>query len=201
MIDIVIPRDNEKEFISIAEKLGYKELMFLYSLNAFQNKKTFENKKIKAKIGILADSRNIYNLKNKLKDKKTLIAVKSFGNDREIIEKSYADLIFSIESVGHKDFIHQRGSGLNHVMCKLAKEKKVSIGFSFNSILKSNKKYEILGRISQNIKLCRKYKVQSRIASFASKPYEMRAPSDLINFFVVLGMTPKEAQDSLKSST
>ena len=75
MKDIVIPNNNEKEFIQIAEKLGYKELIFLYNYNDFQNKKEIESKKIKIQKGILADPRNIYNLKNKLKDKKTLIVI------------------------------------------------------------------------------------------------------------------------------
>ena len=197
MIDIVIPKNNEKEFIEIAEKLGYKELVFLYSLNEFQNKKEFEFKKIKINIGILADSSNIYKIKNKFKDKKIFIAIKSSDNDRDIIEKSRANLIFSFEVNGKKDFIHQRGSGLNHVMCKLAKENNLIIGFSFNSILNSSNKAQILGRISQNIRLCRKYKVKIAIASFAEKPHEMRAPKDLICFFIVLGMTQKDAKDSL----
>jgi len=198
MKDIVLPNNNEKKFIEIAGKLGYNELIFLYDYNEFLKKQNNKfDGKIKIKLGILSDPRNIYNLKNKFKN--VLITIKSSENDREIIEKSKADLVFSLESTGKKDFMHQRGSGLNQVMCKLAKENNVAIGFSFSSILNSSKKYEILGRISQNIRLCRKYKVKTAIASFASKPYEMRAPRDLISLFVVLGMTMKEAQDSIKS--
>jgi len=35
MIDIVIPNNNEEEFIKMAEKLGYKELLFLYNFLNF----------------------------------------------------------------------------------------------------------------------------------------------------------------------
>ena len=39
MIDIVIPNNNEEEFIVIAEKLGYNGLCFLYDLNDYSIKK------------------------------------------------------------------------------------------------------------------------------------------------------------------
>ena len=41
MIDIVIPNNNEKEFVSIAEKLGYKTLCFLYNFDKYLEKKDF----------------------------------------------------------------------------------------------------------------------------------------------------------------
>jgi RNase P/RNase MRP subunit p30 len=51
----------------------------------------------------------------------------------------------------------------------------------------------------QNIDFCRKYKIKTAIASFARNPYEMRGPRDLMSFGIVLGMHPKEANDSLDS--
>ena len=86
MMDIVIPNNNEEEFIAMAEKLGYNALRFLYDINEYGKK--FESKKIKVYTGILADSRNI--IKNR--HEKVFVAVKSFGDDREIIEQSKADL-------------------------------------------------------------------------------------------------------------
>jgi len=196
MIDIVIPNNNEKEFVLIAEKLGYKELYFLYSIDHYLNKKNIESKNIKISYGILADPKNIDKIK--LKDN-VFIAIKNSENNREIIEVSKANLIFSIEENNKRDFMHQRASGLNQILCKLAKQNNVAIGFSLSSILDSKNKHVILGRIMQNIKLCRKYKVKTVIASFASNPYEMRSPYDIISLFVSLGMHPKEAKDSLKS--
>ena len=45
MIDIVIPNNNEEEFITIAEKLGIKELMFLYPYENYIKLKDNINKK------------------------------------------------------------------------------------------------------------------------------------------------------------
>ena len=37
-MDIVIPDNNEEEFITMEEKLGYKALLFLYDINEYSNK-------------------------------------------------------------------------------------------------------------------------------------------------------------------
>ncbi len=181
MMDIVIPNNNEEEFIAMAEKLGYNALRFLYDINEYGKK--FESKKIKVYTGILADSRNI--IKNR--HEKVFVAVKSFGDDREIIEQSKADMIFAFEDRPKRDFIHQRASGLNHIMCKLAKENNVTIGFSLSSILNSGDKHVVLGRMKQNIKMCKKTRTKTAIASFAKKPSEMRSVHDLKSLFKILG--------------
>src|SRR3989338_7599727 len=98
MIDIVIPNNNEEEFIKIAEKLGYKELLFLYNFEEYsekqQNNKTTSSK-IKINYGILANERNIQKINGKFKNKNIFVAVKSPFNSRDIIERSYANMVFS----------------------------------------------------------------------------------------------------------
>src|SRR3989344_1731937 len=151
MIDIVLPKNNEDKFISIAEKLGYRELLFLYSLEEYieKQKNTIKNAKIKIIYGILANEKNIQKINNKFKGKNVFVAIKSSTSSREIIERSQANLIFSLEEHGRKDFMHQRGSGLDHILSKLAHDKKVAIGFSLSSVLNSENKHIILGRMMQ----------------------------------------------------
>ena len=190
MIDIVVPNNNEEEFITMAEKLGYKGLYFLYSLNDYLDKHQklkIKNTKTMIHTGIMIDNREIYKVKNMLKNEKAFIVVKSSTNDKESIEKLKPDVIFSFEGNAKKDFIHQRASGLNHILCKSAKDNGVMIGFSLSSILNVEDKHKILGRMMQNIELCRKYKVKMIIASFARDPFGMRSPHDLIGLFKVLG--------------
>ena len=50
MIDIVIPSNNEEEFIAMADRLGYKELCFLYELDDYANKKKELEKTQKIKV-------------------------------------------------------------------------------------------------------------------------------------------------------
>lgn len=176
MIDIVFPNKNEKEFIEIAKKLGYAGLIFVYPANVTPPK--ISSGKVKIKIAE----------KNKI--------VKSSDRNRQILEKGSADIIFDCELLMPKDYSHQRASGLNHVMCTLAAKNKVAIGFSFSTILEASPKQRavLMGRMQQNIKLCRKYKTKMVIASFAKDPYQMRNAHDISSFFTVLGMHPSEAK-------
>ncbi len=209
-IDLVLPKSNEKEFIEIAEKLKIDGLCFVYS---FKNKEDFlkknekmknlqEKTKLKLFSGIIADSRNISKAKklSKIVIYKFVI-YKSTGNDRHAIEKSKTNIIFDLETVAARDSMHHRNSGLNQILCRLANKNNIMIGFSFSGILNTDgiTRSQILGRLMQNIRLCRKYKVKAVIASFAEKPYDLRSYPDLKSVFISTGMHPKEAKDSLES--
>ncbi|MEK6869468.1 MAG: RNase P subunit p30 family protein [Nanoarchaeota archaeon] len=188
MMDIVIPNNNEEEFIAIAHKLGYKTLYFLYNYETYQGKKKnfADIPGIKIVNGILADGKNLKKIKNKMEEESVFVAAKSSDKDMEIMEGSLANLIFSFEENQRRDFMHQRASGLNHILCSLARKNDVAIGFSFSSILNAKNTHEILGRIMQNLRMCRQFKVKTAIASFAKNPYEIRSMHDLKSLFKIL---------------
>jgi hypothetical protein len=190
MKDIVMPKNNEKDFIAMAKKLGFKELVFLYI-----NKSMFYKRKEDIKItnALITDE------KKTQKDIPTF--VKSPKDARFVFEKARPICVFDLE-LQKRDFMHQRGSGFNHIMAKFANNNNIHVGFSFSTILNASKlqSARIIGRIKQNIKLCRKYKVKTVIASFTNNPMDMRAPKDLIAFFTTLGLHPKEAKDSITRS-
>lgn len=200
MIDIVFPEKNEAKFISMAEKLGYSSLCFVYNYN--KNLKRIkevissEQKKTKVKLyfGLLADKKNVL----KAKQVSDFVLIKSIGDDQYVFEKLKPDMIFDLELIASKDAMHFRVSGLNQVLCKLAFANKIIIGFSFNSILNAKNRVLVLGRVMQNIRFCRKYKIETVFFSFAKSPYEMRAAHDLISFLVVLGMHMGKAKKSLR---
>jgi len=123
-----------------------------------------------------------------------------FGINRNFFESKKTDIITSLETSLDKDKTHYKESGLNQVLCKLAKKNKIAIAFNFNNILNAKKRYLILGRIMQNIRLCRKYKIPMIIASFANDRYDMRNPRDLISIGISLGMTPIEAKNAVSNS-
>ncbi len=118
-------------------------------------------------------------------------------DNRKLLENKKLDILVSPEKTRKKDFIHHRNSGLNQVLCKLAKKNNIAIGISFNDILKSKEKDKLIGRIMQNIRLCRKYKVKMVLASFATNKFEMRDARDLISLGVCFGMNPGEAKKAL----
>lgn len=114
--------------------------------------------------------------------------------NRLALSSRYVDILLDPHLGSRKDFMHQRNSGLNQVLCVLAKENNVAVGFSFSSILHAEKRGRVLGRIMQNIRLCRRYKVPMVIGSFAKNDWDVRNEKDLQAFFQVLGMTGKEVQ-------
>lgn len=116
-----------------------------------------------------------------------------FGNveaNRRIIEARKVKVLVSPHLGARKDFLNFRNSGLNDVLCVLAKRNKVSIGFSFSEVLNldGEKRIDILARMRQNVKLCNKYKVDMIVVSLATEPYEQRGKEALKSFGRVLGM-------------
>ena len=74
-IDLVLAKNNEKEFIKIADRLGIDGICFIYN---FKNKNNFlqnqekinklqEKTEIKLFIGLISDSKNISKAKKYLK--------------------------------------------------------------------------------------------------------------------------------------
>ncbi|MFH1053434.1 MAG: RNase P subunit p30 family protein [Candidatus Woesearchaeota archaeon] len=208
MRDIVFPNNNEEEFLKIAEKLGYDELMLVYH---FDEKNTAQKKELEARIldlkkltkikiyyGMKANKNNIINAK---KMNIITLAESNREDDRWIIEKGKPAIIYNLEKDAKKDFIHQRNSGLNQVLCKLMKENDVGLGISLSAIIEADKKEQgrILGRIMQNIRLAMKYKLSTSVGSFCDNPYHMRGVNDIISLLSKLGMNQSETKKALQS--
>jgi len=184
MYDVVIPNKNEKQFIEVAEGLGYKGLCFLYNPKDYKVMAAQKyNTKLEIFAGIICSPKEI----SKIKHNSCFTVVKANDKVREIIERFNANAIIGLEDHNNSDFLHHRNSGLNHILAKLATKRKIAISFSFSSILNGNR-IKLLGRIIQNIKLCQKYKTSVLVGSFATTPPEVRGYSDLISLFSTLGM-------------
>ena len=196
MMDLVFPKQNENEFIKIAEQLNIKNLCFVYPLKEFDKIEKIKNSKITLYFGTILKPNEL----RKLKKPAELVVVKDSNKNRKVLESKGIDVLFDLENHKRKDFIHHRNSGLNQVLCNLANKNKIIIGFNFNSVLKSEPVQcsTILGRMMQNVRLCRKYKIDMITASFATSPYEMRSLHDLRAFARLIGMQPGEANNSVK---
>lgn len=201
-IDVVFPNGNEEEFITSAPKLGYNGLYFVYKYNKNAEyekkiKKLIEKLQTKTRIKLYCGFIVSFKDLNKISNNKNLIFIEGSDKNRLVIEKKKVDVLFSLEKQTKEDFMHHRASGLNHVLCELSRKNNIIIGFSFNTILKNkNNSYTILGRMMQNIFLCRKYKIKTLIGSFAEKPYEMRSFYDLSSLFFILGMDKEQIKKS-----
>jgi RNase P/RNase MRP subunit p30 len=203
--DIIFPKANEKDFLALAERLSIPALVFCYFYNPKNDcRASLEMiKKLRAKtktqlyFGLVAKEADTMRAR-KLAD---IVLVKATAENRPLLEKKEADCIFELENGPKSDKMHYVNCGLNQVLCAVAAQSRMIVAFSFSMVLNSEplRRATLLGRIRQNIRLCRKYKVQTILASFAREPFELRTSHDFINFGTALGMHPKDAQDSINN--
>ena len=129
-----------------------------------------------------------------------MVVIVKGGSDkvnRAALENKKVDILLSPESGKRTDFIHCRNSGLNQVLCALARKNEIAIGFNFCDILNSKERDKLMGRMMQNIRLCRKFKVNMLFDCFTDNEWEKREKKDLFAFAQILGMSPGEAKKAL----
>lgn len=107
--------------------------------------------------------------KTRKKEPGSLIIFSSNNDEanRQVLEKAKIDILL-LPLSKRKDFSKQRNSGLNAVLANIAKKNSIRIGIDLDEILiAENKKLksELLARIIQNIKLCKKEKIQMKFIS------------------------------------
>jgi ribonuclease P/MRP protein subunit RPP1 len=147
----------------------------------------------------LIEAKNPNELRKKINSANGLVVVNGSNDDlnRAALENRRTDILLGPENERERDFIHFRNSGLNQVLCKLANKNKIAIGFSFSDLMNSDTKELVLGRIMQNVFLCRKYKVKMVLGSFARKENEIKNEKELMSFGNIIGMNGKEVKEGL----
>ena len=173
-MEIVFPQNNENEFVEMALKLSYREICFAYLENSIPNESP-ATKKLSIKTAIL-------NPKNPAKAKNKADFVISDENARQSFENKDIDIVFGLEAKAKSDFNRQRDSGLNQVLCEIARKNEKIYGFNFMDVLFAKNRPMIIGRMMQNMELCKKYKVKTIIFSGAKEPIGMRNGRDLVFF-------------------
>ena len=198
--DFVFPKNNELKFIEIAKKLDISKLYFIYNSDDLDSVKAKEiddycNKHdFNCGVGLIFSQKAVNSKINS-----RLIIAKSSEKDRFLIEGRKVNLIYGFEEVPRKDFLGQKASGLNHIMCRAANKNNVAVGLPYSPLIheKGFSKSILIGRMMQNIRLCQKYKTKTMIGAFSENPYDLRAPHDLIHLFSILGMSSKAASSPL----
>ena len=194
--------EKNREICEESKVLGFEHIYFVkkvFSLNEIR-KEDQKNYDI-----ILIKTQSVGMLRRMIDKASNLAQVFVFGtNDlinRACLENKKIKALVSPEYERGYDWINYRNSGLNQVLCKIARDNKKTIVINFNDILfkEGRERAILLGRIMQNIKLCRKYKVKLRIASFASHQKEMRAVLDIKSLCAVIGMNTAQVKEVLKA--
>ena len=126
-------------------------------------------------------------------DKLGLFESKDYDTNRKLVESKKIKILVNPHLNNYKDSFHFRSSGLDHVLCGLMHRNNIAIGFSLDSLINP----VMFGRVKQNIKLCRKYKVKILFFTFAKSKYELKGLQDLLSLLRVLGMNGIEAKSAL----
>ncbi len=158
-----------------------------------------QNKDFEEKLGIKTELVRIIDvpldkLRNEIQKEKGKVIIQ--GGDektnRAVVENKKVDILLSPEVNKKKDHLHYRKSGLNQVLCKLARENKVAIGFDFSLLLNSKERSKILGRMMFNYKLCKKYKVKMVFSCFSKDKFELRSEDSMKVFERILEKYAKD---------
>ncbi len=113
--------------------------------------------------------------------------------NRKILEMKEVNILLSPEMHERKDFLKQRDSGLNEVLCNIAAKNKIRIGIALEEIIKKQGKEKaiILARIIQNIKLCKKAGCDIVLLG----KYDKRAA---FSFLLTLGASTEQAKKAVE---
>jgi len=183
--------ENDEKITGMLKELDFDRVIFIKKA---REKLDFDN--LDNYDGVLID----VDSKEKLRQfvdkayarKKTIIVqAKDDSFNRAALETKKISILLSPETSQKADFMSYRNSGLNQVLCKIAEKNNIAIGISFSEILETKNDKELaerIGRIMQNIMICRKYKTRIQLANFASKKEFLRAALDIRSFGSAMGL-------------
>jgi len=132
-----------------------------------------------------------------LRDKKFKGKVGLVGGDdafnRRAVESLKIDYLVSPERGDKRDSLKQRDSGINHVVAKMMAKKGIAIVVDFAEVAKLRDKEKALrlGRVIQNVKICRKAGCDMKIWGSDDK-------KALEAFGISLGMSSGQAGASVE---
>lgn len=130
-------------------------------------------------------------VKNK---EKVIVKGRDIEFNRKILEMKKVNMLVLNLKEG-RDKLKERDSGLNQVLCNLARENNITLAIDFNELKEQDKKEKakIISRIIQNIKLIKKYKNNLVVLNKPDDKLSLSA------FLRVLGADTKMASDTNKS--
>lgn len=172
-MDLLFPKENEKELASEAKRLGFGEVIFCYTDEKKIPKTTIEGTK---RALLVAEQKQV----SKYGKKADMLIGPA---RREFFEDKRISGIIGVGLQQSKDHTHFRKS-LTQVEAKLAKEQKKIIFLNFADVLASKKPEQILGRWAQDKITCKANSL--KIVSGASDVMGLRSRKDLENFFKTL---------------
>jgi len=143
----------------------------------------------------MIDTNNIETARKQIKSEKKPIIVKAKDNafNRKMLEYGRFDILLSPEAGNReqRDGLRQMDSGINRILAKIASKNNISIGIDFEELNNLDKKEKAvrLGRIRQNITVCRKAKTKIKVLNYKDK-------RDAFSLLLTLGASTAQAKEA-----
>ncbi len=185
MLDFVQPKQNESQFLETAKELGLK-LCFVYDAPLLEPK-SFPTAHIVSSVP-------------KKKDISTFdfLIIDCSRQTRVFAELKQQAILINCELNQTRDNLAKINSGIDDVIASLMKKNNkiyaINLSNLFNQTLPL---YVLLKRISQNIKLCRKYEVPFVPMTLSKEPIELKNPSDIRSFLSLFKVSPHEIKQAI----
>ena len=164
-MDNVVLLNRSLELEQLSRRLGFQETIFLENI-------AWIDEKEKKKLGKAIEE---------ARRQKKLIVYRAFDEEllRLVLEKMAVDIVIGVEQIHAEDSVHYLRGGLDQILCKIAADRGVVLGFSFRDILENKHRGKLLGRMRFNARLCKKYGVKTFMGNFSQEKMEMRSKKDL----------------------
>lgn len=176
MIDVFVGKKDEK-IEKQALKLGFDDLLFVKEIKIIKNFDKTDKEKYDC---YLLNTANIENLRRMIdigfnNTQKVIVLGVTNEINRIALEHKKVFALLNPQFERKKDFLDSRDSGLNQVLCKIAKEHGKLILVSVSSLLEPVS----LGRAIQNFRLCKKFNTDIQLVNFTDDENEMKSAFEL----------------------
>jgi ribonuclease P/MRP protein subunit RPP1 len=189
------------QIIERAKILGFSGICLVGTVDNFKKnmeiRESLSNKEIQVFIGF--EARNANELSKLVGMRRDFDALFVRGGDirlnRMAVETPQVDVL-SIPEYDRPD------TGLNHIMAKLAAKNDVAIEVNLREILNSFKatRAKIMGKMSVNLMLCKKYGAPVIITSGAISHLHMRDPIILQSFGMMVGLDLEQSINAVSKN-
>ena len=125
---------------------------------------------------------------------KGIIQGRDIAFNRKVLESRKTNMLV-LNHTNKKDKLKQRDSGLNQVLCKIAKDSNIILAIDLKELTKETDKKNkaiILGRIIQNIRLIKKFKNKLKLLNSGNK-------QQAFSFLLTLGLPTKQAVEAVNN--
>ncbi|MFP4117828.1 MAG: hypothetical protein ACLFTR_02800 [Candidatus Woesearchaeota archaeon] len=188
-----------KEKLDIARKLGFSRLNVVFEMRgidaALKGLDDIKDNDIELQPFLSVNTKKDVQLA-KRKKMGTIHVYDGARDPRDLITGIDPDIITNLE-YQKRDFMHHRSSGLNQITAKLIAERGIILGFNIGFLTSTKYKGEVMGRMSQNLYLSRKYGITIKAFSLARAWNGMSSPKDIISLLNVMGADQKSAKKAL----